>query len=103
MLTINPNGDTHTELNAVAFSYRPIVLNRWRNPIPAYAMDCPSPDGYKTRAARLIGDGLNCTWSGRRGYTVSPTKLAKFLKMYFEGWDASPITGKLDPPKDYQK
>jgi hypothetical protein len=80
------------------YSYNPITLNKWRNPKPAFAMQCPSPDGYKTRAARLIGDGLNCPWSSRRGYTVSPAKLKKFLKLYAEGYDASVITGKIYHP-----
>ena len=80
------------------FHYTPIPLNRWRNPKPAFAMHCPSPDGYKTRAARLIGDGLNCKWSRRRGYTVSPRKMEKFLSLYEAGWDASPFTGSLIPP-----
>ena len=82
------------------FTYSPIVLSPWTKPKRAYSMRCPSPDGYKTRAARLIGDGLNCPWSSRRGYTVSPRKLAKFLKMYEDGWDASPVTGRLIPPRD---
>lgn len=65
---------------------------------------CPSPDGYKTRAARLIGDGLNCRWTNREsGYIASATKVEKFKRMYEEGWDASAIIpGKLYPPKDQE-
>jgi hypothetical protein len=50
---------------------------------------CPSTNGYKTRAARLIGDGLNCRWVGRsRGYVASPAKVAKFEALYAAGFDA---------------
>lgn len=62
---------------------------------------CPSPDGFKTRASRLIGDGLKARWTNREGgYIASPAKVAKFEKMYKDGWDASAITGELRPPKE---
>jgi hypothetical protein len=65
-----------------------------------YILDCPSPDGYKTRASRLIGDGLNCRWSRQAGgYVASPSNLKKFEKMFAEGWDACCVTGKLYPPE----
>lgn len=71
---------------------------RW-NSKPQFIVRCPSNDGYKTRAARLIGDGLNGRWSGREGgYVVSPTKVTKFERLYAEGWDASTVTGKLKEP-----
>lgn len=61
---------------------------------------CPSPDGYKTRAARLIGDGLKGRWTNREGgYVASPTKAAKFEKLFAEGWDACTVTSELVPPK----
>jgi hypothetical protein len=61
---------------------------------------CPSGDGYKTRAARLIGDGLKCRFSGRcGGYIASPAKARRFERLYAEGWDASSVTGKFYPPK----
>ncbi|KFL31722.1 hypothetical protein JP75_06515 [Devosia riboflavina] len=64
------------------------------------AVKCPSPNGYKTRAARLIGDGLKCRWSNReRAYIVPPTKLARFEVLFAEGWDASTFTGKLEEPR----
>lgn len=44
-----------------------------------FAVRCPSTTGYKTRAARLIGDGLKCRHSGREGaYIASASKVAKF-------------------------
>ena len=56
---------------------------------------------WKTRADRLIGDGLNCRWSGREyAYIASASKVRKFEDLYGKGWDASPITGKLWPPKE---
>jgi len=64
------------------------------------AVRCPSPNGYKTRAARLIGDGLNCRWSNReRAYIVSPTKLARFETLFPQGWDACTFTGNLEAPR----
>lgn len=59
-------------------------------------VQCPSRDGYKTRAARLIGDGLNCGFTGRSGgYIASVAKARKFEMLYADGWDASSFTGKL--------
>jgi len=61
---------------------------------------CPSPDGYKTRASRLLGDGLNCRWTNReRGFLASPSKVKRFEELYAAGWDACAITGKLRPPE----
>lgn len=82
----------------IVYTFIESVTNRFRNPKPVVVLSCPSPDGYKTRAARLLGDGLKAYYSHRRGYVVSPTKFAKFEKMYAEGWDASVITGELYPP-----
>lgn len=59
----------------------------------------PSGTGLKSRAERLIGDGLKGRYTNReRGYVVSPAKAARFEEMYAQGWDASAITGKLEPP-----
>ena len=61
-----------------------------------FIVRCPSPDGYKTRAARLVGDGLNCRYTGREnGYVASASKVARFERLYTEGWDASVMTGEL--------
>jgi hypothetical protein len=60
---------------------------------------CPSSDGFKTRAARLIGDGLKGRWTNREsGYLASPARVEKFKRLYAEGWDGSFITGELLPP-----
>lgn len=76
---------------------------RW-NGKPQVAVRCPSPDGYKTRAARLIGDGLKGRYSRREhAYIVSPAKAAKFERLYAEGWDASSFTGALVPPKELDR
>jgi len=59
---------------------------------------CPSRDGWKTRAARLA-EGLRGRWSHRAGgYIMTPTKAAKFERLYADGWDASYIGGELEPP-----
>jgi hypothetical protein len=61
---------------------------------------CPSPDGYKTRAARLA-EALKGRWTHRAGgYVVSPTKAAKFERLYAEGWDGCYMTATLVPPKE---
>jgi hypothetical protein len=60
------------------------------------AIQTPSGDGYKTRAARLIGDHLRGRWSGReRAYIVSQAKARKFEALFAAGKDASCITGEL--------
>ena len=57
--------------------------------------------GFKTRAARLIGDGLKARWTNRcGGYIASPAKVRKFERLYAEGWDASCILGTLIPPEE---
>jgi hypothetical protein len=49
-----------------------------------------SEGAYKTRAARLIGDGLKARWTNRcGGYVASPAKVAKFERLYAQGWDAA--------------
>lgn len=59
------------------------------------AVYCPSPDGYKTRAARLCGH-LKARYSGReRAYIMSPAKVAKLTALFQSGRDASVITGEL--------
>lgn len=61
---------------------------------------CPSSTGYKTRAARLIGDGLKCRFSGREGaYIASPSKVRRFETLFANGWDASSFSGELIEPK----
>lgn len=64
------------------------------------AVRCTSRTDMKSRAARLIGDGLRCRWSNReRAFIASPTKVAKFERLFAEGWDASYITGALEAPR----
>lgn len=60
---------------------------------------CPSPDGYKTRAARLAERLANYRYTGRENaYILSPTAADRFERLYAEGWDANVITGELCPP-----
>lgn len=64
-----------------------------------FIVRCPAEHGLKSRAARLIGDGLNCRFTNReKGYVASVSKLRRFEKLYAEGWDASFVTGELEPP-----
>lgn len=59
----------------------------------------PSRDGYKTRAARLAEAVARGRWTNREGaYVLSPAAAARFVKLYAEGYDASPITGELREP-----
>lgn len=59
----------------------------------------PSTDGFKNREARLL-TALNFRWTNREnGYVGSPTKVAKFMKLHAEGWDANYISLDLVPPK----
>jgi hypothetical protein len=56
-----------------------------------------SESGLKSRAARLLG-ALKCRWTNREGgYICSPTKFAKFERLFSEGRDAS-FFGELEPP-----
>lgn len=66
----------------------------------AFIVRCPSDTGFKTRAGRLIGDGLNCRYTGReRGYVASAAKVRKFEALYPLGWDACTFRGGLIAPQ----
>jgi hypothetical protein len=61
-------------------------------------VQCPSKDGYKTRAARLAA-ALPGYWSNRsKGYIMSPTAAAKLKALYAAGKDAKlgDKRGRLD-------
>lgn len=68
-----------------------------------YARNClvvrtTSNAGWKTRAARLI-EAIGGRWVHRAGgYVASTSKVAKFERLFREGWDASYITGALEAP-----
>lgn len=64
------------------------------------AVRCPSPDGYKTRAAYLAERLANGRYTNREhAYIMSPAAALRFEKLYTEGWDAS-FSGTLVPSKD---
>lgn len=64
----------------------------------AKVIHTPSPDGYATRAQRLAR-GLKCRWSHRQhGYVCTPSKAAKFERLYAAGWDANSFTYELQEP-----
>lgn len=57
----------------------------------------PGRNGFKTRAARIAGDGLGLSYAGRSGgYTASPSQAERFQRLYSAGFDASWVTGSLD-------
>lgn len=56
----------------------------------------PSPDGWKTRAARLA-EAVGGRWTNREGgYIVSPAQAERFQRLFAEGRDANAFTGKLE-------
>jgi hypothetical protein len=67
------------------------------------AIQTPSNDGYKTRAARLADAIANSRYSGRENaYIMSKTATVKFQKLYIAGWDAGNMSRKLYAPDDPQ-
>ena len=65
-----------------------------------YAIEAPSTDGYKTRAARLL-ESLGGRYTGRdKAYILPYTKVARFRQLYAEGWDANVISRDLVPPRN---
>lgn len=66
---------------------------------PSAVIRCPSPDGYKTRAARLAGAIARNRYSHRGGgYVMSPPAAQRFEALYQSGADACPITGQITRP-----
>jgi len=62
------------------------------------SVHCISDGGFKTRAMRLLC-ALNGRYSDReKAYIVSPTKAAKFEKLFSEGWDATFVLREFIPP-----
>jgi len=55
--------------------------------------------GLKTRAMRLAHTAVRGRWSNReKAYIMSATKVRKLHRYITDGWDASPITGEIEPP-----
>jgi len=66
---------------------------------PYAIVRCPSPDGYKTRAARLASSIARGRYSHRQGgYVMSTAAAARFEALYAEGADACTITGNVYNP-----
>ena len=66
---------------------------------PYAIVRCPSPDGYKTRAARLASSIARGRHSHRQGgYVMSTAAAARFEALYAEGADACTITGNVYNP-----
>lgn len=74
---------------------------RWNGKPQVAVKTRPDGTGLKTRAARLIGDGLKGRYSNRCGaYIVSPAKAARFVALYAQGWDANFFSRELIPPPE---
>lgn len=59
----------------------------------------PRPDGWAGRADRLLSYGLHVRYTHREnGFIASVPQTERFIKLHFEGWDASVISGKLIAP-----
>lgn len=66
----------------------------------SYAVRCPTPDAYKTRAARLV-EALRGRYSGREhAYIMPRSKALKLARLWSNGLDACAVTGKLEEPRD---
>lgn len=64
------------------------------------AVSCPSPDGFKTRAARLA-EYLKGRYTHReRAYILSPTKARKLLDLFQAGYGVTPIRLEMIKPDD---
>lgn len=82
----------------------PYVIGKARYAKGQMTVRGTAPGPYKDRAKRLIGDGLNCRWSGReRAYIASPSKVAKFEALYASGFDASAFSGSIYHPDDFRR
>lgn len=63
------------------------------------AVQTPSNDGLKTRAARLAAAISNSRYSGRENaYIMSKSAADKFQKLHAQGWDAGYMGRDLYPP-----
>lgn len=82
----------------MAYSITPAKYSgRW-NGKPQMAVSCPSDTMFKSRAARIMC-ALKARYSHReRAFIVSPTKAAKFERLFAEGWDATTFEPKLIAP-----
>lgn len=57
-------------------------------------------DGFKERQHRLADSLSNGRYSGRENaYILSPGRAKKFQELWAAGWDASAVTGTLQPPE----
>lgn len=63
---------------------------------PSAIVRCPSPDGYKTRAARLAGSIARGRYSRRHGgYIMSVAASVRFEALYSAGAEACAVTGDI--------
>ena len=76
--------------------YRP----SWKSGNPRMVVQCPSPHGFKTRAACLAEAMPGSRYSRRAGgYLLSKRSAWRFVQLFEEGYDANFISGELIPPK----
>ena len=80
----------------------PPIVNAARYAKNMIAVQCPSIDGFKTRAGRLANSLANGRYTHREhAYIMSPKKAERLLILYKEGWDAAVVTGELIQPLRY--
>jgi hypothetical protein len=94
-----PIEETRGESVAERWHVRPARYARGK---VAFGVERVDPTAwFMGRMARLCAVAGRGRYTHReRAYIMSPTAAARVLKLYAEGWDASPIRGELTAPKE---
>lgn len=72
---------------------------RYRRGVKSVSVRCPSPDGFKSRAARLASTFGR--YVGRAGgYVMTSGQAGRFDELYRAGWDVCTVTGERIAPKE---
>lgn len=83
---------------ALEYDYR---ISGARYAKDAMAVDCPSQDGWKTRAGRLAEVVARGRWSNReKAYVMSRRAVERFERLFRAGWDASVVVRHLEAPSE---
>lgn len=73
---------------------KPYTIKQARYSKAMMLVICPSPDGFKTRAARLAESYARHYTHREGGYILSKSAAVKFEADYKVGFDANAITGE---------